>query len=1313
MFLQEGFKYFALKDELKELQSWVENGRFRVMPQNHRTKELYQGRTKAGELKLVMGERQMGNSFTKHLSCKTLLGMAVAVLLTIGISLPAYAVEKTVNPSGVSYQMPDDSDYQTASGKVVTSYPYGKTHIGTLEVSGNIANETTFNGKTAYSVSDVVTFGYYYNGSYQNDDKDSWNIHDAGSKVKWIDYSKTVKTGMIIIEKSFDGTTWELATTPTNDFFKNHVGNTTLYTTDATDIMNGTYYRVSVVYKMKKRASQGNFAWVIPTEDYEYIECVEQYEFYVCSDQNYVTVQDLVTKAGLGNNASTSNGFYIQKNGSTDKVIVTKDGLAGKEAYNYDCFTQPGKYKVEITTGLGQKWYYTINITDGLSMTTMSPSVYESKKNSGFPMDAKVNGNTVIGNSSLTEVSIARSTGSAISTSTHNGYAAYGITGKNLSLFLRLKSDADNVGNGWSIVYDSWGKKEKEKINGIMTGEIGKGALIIQTSKDGNEWENVDQGRYAAGLYTTDYSTYYAGNQNVLIYTPSGEDILAGIYVRVLYAYQLKSSDGKETKDYLESYEFYLCSNELNAVTFHNLSVTEQLEQMLGDADETTVQMLKTAESMLSGACTTTGFSIDTTLNPTVTVSVKRNGSPVTIPASKKFTETGKYDIRITSAVGTTRNVVLYVDRNTDEEALSLYFGNGFILEDSKRIFAEGDYPTYEGGQVYYNIESVNGSFVPISGMITNTTTGKTISINRTTVRKTGTLTDAGSYVAEFTTNPNFESDDASGDARVFTFRFNVIAEGTAPGPVVNQNTLKDYAHLTMSDSCPVYYGLTYQSAGTGNITLVFSTREAAIQYAYEHEKGRVEKQKDGTYRYDGIYMTSQKICYESNWDLTDAIYYFAEQAVQTLYFDLSDEFYYMTLSSSVLKSNSNLKTLELKNSVVIFADGQKELLTELEGLPLINDKPYSYLDPKNGTVTRGLEGFRFVTDAYGGIDSSNIVITDANGTKYDIDYTSNVGSQLESSHCASGVVTITEATKYGDTATYQALYIAPDDNQTELVLTCYEGRTSTEISVNKANSLEELITDSFSIKRITDKLDPYALVVVQNGQREFPFVAGDTPEMIWSEPGKYTIRCVNRMGYGFSQEITVVESDNAVISFTGEGTDELQSILTYFGAKNVILPQLSRYGYEFIGFIDDDRQIYGDSIATIPYRGEKVLETVWKPKQVTVLLCDESGKQIGTVVGEFGKTYEIPAPDMASDKSFVGWQRNGVLLTTDSILLDTEENITLTMLTDEKIAESQSDVTTKTETSTPWALIVIGIAALSGFVFFKKVKKIKGDADE
>ena len=106
--------------------------------------------------------------------------------------------------------------------------------------------------------------------------------------------------------------------------------------------------------------------------------------------------------------------------------------------------------------------------------------------------------------------------------------------------------------------------------------------------------------------------------------------------------------------------EIYLCSNELDAVTFHNESITdEQIEEICGEDGEISVDQYKKAETLTNGSLTVSGFSINTELNPTVTYTVKRDGVLLANPTNHVYSETGKYEIELTSKVGDTKEVSL------------------------------------------------------------------------------------------------------------------------------------------------------------------------------------------------------------------------------------------------------------------------------------------------------------------------------------------------------------------------------------------------------------------------------------------------------------------------------------------------------------------------------------------------------------------------------------------------------------------------------------------------------------------------------
>lgn len=408
-------------------------------------------------------------------------------------------------------------------------------------------------------------------------------------------------------------------------------------------------------------------------------------------------------------------------------------------------------------------------------------------------------------------------------------------------------------------------------------------------------------------------------------------------------------------------------------------------------------------------------------MNPTVKYSITRNGTAVSKARDNRYTTNGKYDIRLESAVGSVETITIYVDSQSNESALKHYFGNGFITSDSKRIYSEGEYPVYEGGLVTLHIEPNKVGYLPIHGTIQNQSTGSSFDINSGNTAVTKVIEEPGQYVATFTTRPTDDGSALPGDYRVFTFRFEVIAQGTAPEPVVNKESLSEYAKTTATDSYPKFYGLTYPSAAAGDITLAFASKEAAADYAYNYEKGTVEEQEDGSYRYTGSFLFAQKEKYDSAWDLTDAMYYFAEQAVQELQFDLSDQFTYLTLSEDTIKNTNNLRTLELRRSVTIFGENQRELLCSIDALPIISPKPYAYLTPgSNGKIDEGYLDFEFVSDKYG-CDSSSVIIIDSTGHEHQIAYNMGVGKQLADQGCPSGIVTIKEKTIYGDESVYEA----------------------------------------------------------------------------------------------------------------------------------------------------------------------------------------------------------------------------------------------------------------------------------------------------
>ena len=1235
----------------------------------------------------------------------------------------ALAEETHLYLNGQKYQGQDNRQYELLNAYSVSSFCYGKQSIGSFSVSGSAEYQDNHNGYSSYAATGPLVFGYSYDGSYKTSVKEDWNIvSDDGKTVAGIGLKSKIQDGVMLIQRSSDGLTWENAVDPIVDFFSaKKLDRSHLYSVGEEELKTGIYYRVVLAYKMGRktgtepRITLPVVGTVYSDEIYEYQNCIEVYQFYVYYGRNPIVLRDLISGAELSSGAVVTSGFIVNKMGSSDRVLVQKDNTPAYEVRSLETVSAAGNYTVRVVDQLGKEYVFTLKVSEGLRTLALSPTVFENEKKNEYSEVNPVTGNTAFGLPSHSVLTIGHNSGNAIVQSSRNGIPAYGISGDKVCFFLRFRDPGSLSHTGWEVVADSWGKKTSQMMNGIYVGQIDTGALVVQKSYDGTTWENADMDRYAQGLYTTDFENHYGGHGDVAVYWPKGEDLLRGVYLRVYYAYEAKQTSSKSDNRYLEKYEFYLCSDELDAVTFHNLSVTDQLKEICTDYDDATAEVYKNAETLLSGAYTVSGFSIDTSLNPTVTYTVTRDGQSIAVPSDHRFTTTGKYVISLKSAVGSSKTVIIYVDRMSTDEVLKYYFGDAFIV--GKRIFTEGAYPTFEGGLSSYFLHSIDSNHLPLSGTIKNTTTGETLAISDSYSAKTDVLRTPGIYEAVFSTRP---SGQLSGDSRVFTFHFAIISEGTAPGPVVNKQNLYHPTKNTVTNSYPIYYALTYQSAATGYITLAFGSREAAFEYAYNYEGGMVEPQSDGTFRYNGSFDVAQKVVYDSAWNLTDARRYFAEQAIQIGFFDLSNDFRVLSLDDKTIADNKNLRVLELARSVTVFGPDQKPLLTDLDCLPFLNSSPYLYLSVGvEGHIVSGNYPVKFVHDKYG-CDSDSITIIDKNGHEYPIEYDKSVEAQLTAQGCPTGVVTIRESTVYGDTTSYEAVFLANGENTTEITISTYRDSVHEEKTFTQSSDGASIQAEAFSITSISDSLDPYSLVVVSHDLKEYPLAADKLEKGVWADPGEYRIKVVNRLGFSYAFTINIAESEYTTIRFSGEGTESAQDILTEIGQQNIKLPALYRYGYELIGFVDDAGILYESEIPSITEKGTINLTAVWKAKQYTITLQGADGMTLSTLSSAFGKECILPIPELGEDQIFTGWSLDGVILDSNLFTISAEGDVVLSAIVtanDTHPSQSNQDtshlemvdgVNTSSQSSVIWwiigaAILAVGCLAVVKYVPHKK----------
>ncbi len=1222
--------------------------------------------------------------------------LTLACLIAV---IKVYAADNSYSPSAALYENTDA--FNSSSGKTET-FSCG-TQAGFLSLSGSIQHQGDYYGTTAYAATECINIAYDYTGVFQTGDPDKWNIVDSDEKnVDGTKLSKKIEKGTIVIQRSYDGRNWENACDPIYNCFdeKNDKVNLSyLYSIDSNDIRKGTYYRVLVLYEMKKRTGTESAVFGLSEKDvYVTKYYIEKYDFYVCYGANPVQMYNVMDRStSVSNYGTVESGFMIDTNNTNVSLSVTRDSFTPVSALNYQSFFTPGRYSIVSTNPIGDSFTSVVTVSGGLETSAVTVARYVNREKDGYVVSS------ASGGTPLTSLRIGQNAGSAIKTSTVNSFSAYGITGNSVSLFLRLNEAGLNA-SGWYIESDDWGKKDKETVDGVHVGQIYTGALIVQKSSDGSNWENIDSGRYSNGIYTTDFFKNFNGTGDILIYSPDGTDVINGVYLRVLFAYEIENEAGKDDKRVVEEYKFYLCCNELDAVTIHNLTASETLNQAIGDADATTQDIYRSAESMTTGSVTVSGFRIDTSLNPTVTYTVTKNGNNIAIPDNATFTDTGRYEIKLSSAVGTTKTITIYIDRMTIEQTMNLYFGDGFI--DGKRIYAEGFYPTFEAGYTSYHFEAVSDQYQPLYGQITNLTTQKTTTINAYRVEKNDEITEPGNYEVVLYNNPTFKTDYPSGDNKVITIHFTIIPEGSAPGPVLNRQTLEASVKNSRCGIYPIYYGLIMPSSTKGYITLAFANWNDARQYAYDYEQGMVEIQSDGSYRYSPSFEISTKDNYDSAWDLTEDLNHYAELAVHQLYFDQSNESTYITLSETDRVPDDNLRGLRLNRSIFVYAAGQQELLTDLDALPILNDVPSAYLIPgDNGQVTYVHTPFQFVQDKYG-CDSYSVEIVDCSGEVYPIEYNKPVCEQLDELDCPTGIVTIKESTVYGDSTEYEAVYFANNDNTASIELACYQNGQQTNLTLSQYDPDDVIETGAFSIQQVSDELDPYNLILVTDPNGNVMSFAAD--RMIggaWSDVGEYTISVINRVGNKFSFSINISESEYATITFQGIGTDGFESVILEKGDKNISLPVPERYGYEFAGYRDEDGTIYESEISQVTFSGSKVLSPIWNPVNVPVSVVDTEGNLLYTTEIAFDSLFELPKSGIAEGYIVTSWSMNGSILTEGRIQINDIAPITfvVTLVQDENyIPEGETSGGKHGKTLfVIFALALVGIGA--GFVYKKK----------
>ena len=350
-------------------------------------------------------------------------------------------------------------------------------------------------------------------------------------------------------------------------------------------------------------------------------------------------------------------------------------------------------------------------------------------------------------------------------------------------------------GTKWNIDYSSY----SGTVNGISgAGTVGTGVLLVTKSKDGKDytWENPYSGTATTSFHTSDFVNNYSpsiyngeagtgfqlgpvikrdddgnivytynddgqktgyeyvkNNDNYVygeeyvpidgylpIYQPSGEDLKQGIYIKILFAYQLSYYSYKdwweelwdgfisETKvwhyvNVVEETSLYI-SNSRAEILFQNMNFSSSNEDEKVESNNTTSELIRRFGNVNDGDSVNDGFKVNYNGN-NYDVRYSKNNSGLNdnvndpVYDGRIFMEPGKYEFVITPKVGEPKRKTIYINDRGLAQNLNYYFSGNLIEEGSARMFSQtSEVPVYKSGKVSWHTNNVDANHMPICGRI-------------------------------------------------------------------------------------------------------------------------------------------------------------------------------------------------------------------------------------------------------------------------------------------------------------------------------------------------------------------------------------------------------------------------------------------------------------------------------------------------------------------------------------------------------------------------------------------------------------------
>ncbi|MDW5299555.1 MAG: hypothetical protein SA378_05385 [Sedimentibacter sp.] len=245
----------------------------------------------------------------------TLTLFVVMIMLLCSFPMTAFAETGKTEVTGKVYEFEKDSHYEFHEGGTSAKTNSDNTY-GTFYISGNVAAVSEKSGVPSYKVADGnLAFFYNYGDTMLNADEGLWHlIDDKSKKVADMTLDSNIMKCAIILQTSKDRKNWVDVETIYNAFSDTPIRTNSIYSTTDVQLINGSYYRAIIVYKLSIRTEDSNLLF-INTDKYEYKKCSEVYEFYAYTDGGEVDVADSNQTYSLGTKTKVDNfdGYFGEK----------------------------------------------------------------------------------------------------------------------------------------------------------------------------------------------------------------------------------------------------------------------------------------------------------------------------------------------------------------------------------------------------------------------------------------------------------------------------------------------------------------------------------------------------------------------------------------------------------------------------------------------------------------------------------------------------------------------------------------------------------------------------------------------------------------------------------------------------------------------------------------------------------------------------------------------------------------------------------------------------------------------------------------